>query len=56
MALKVGAKLVFNSDAHQPDDLINENKAGKVLLGCGISDLQVKDVFKNSEGLIKKVR
>ncbi|OGW12690.1 MAG: PHP domain-containing protein [Nitrospinae bacterium RIFCSPLOWO2_12_39_16] len=56
MALKVGAKLVFNSDAHQPDDLINENKARKVLLGCGILDSQVKDVFKNSEGLIKKVR
>jgi histidinol phosphatase-like PHP family hydrolase len=56
MALKVGAKLAFNSDTHQPDDLINKDKAEKILLGCGISGLQVKEVFKNSEELIKKVR
>ncbi len=55
MTLKFGAKLVFNSDSHMPEDLISEDKAKRLLLGCGISDADVKEVFKNSKSIVDNI-
>lgn len=55
MALKFGAKLVFNSDSHLPEDLINEDKAKKILSGCGISEGDVKEVRKSSKSIVDKI-
>lgn len=55
MALKIGAKLVFNSDTHQPEDLISKDKARKILSGCGISDSNLNGVFKNSKDIVNKI-
>jgi histidinol phosphatase-like PHP family hydrolase len=55
MALKFGARLVLNSDSHQPDDIINEDKAKKILSGCGISDDDIKEIFKNSRSIVNRI-
>jgi len=50
-ALKYGAKLVLNTDAHEPEDLINLEFAVKTLLGSGLDNEQIAAVLKNSEKL-----
>lgn len=50
-ALKYGAKLVLNTDAHEPEDLINLEFAVKTLLGSGLDNEQIAAVLRNSEKL-----
>jgi histidinol phosphatase-like PHP family hydrolase len=54
-ALKHGAKLVVNTDAHSPADLITREDAVKVLLGAGIDAGHVDAVFAASQEIINKV-
>ncbi len=55
VAKRVGAKLIIDSDSHEPKDLITKDFAGKVLLGAGLDRKEVKEVFKNSEKLINSL-
>lgn len=55
LAVRHGAKLVINNDAHAPGDLVSPEMAGKVGLGAGLSAAQVAQCFKNSEELLNKV-
>ena len=55
LSLKIGAKLIFNSDTHHPDDLIHEEKARKILLGCGIAGSDLEDTFKNSKNMVESI-
>ena len=51
---EIGCKLVINTDAHSPSDLINKKMAEQVLIGAGIDD--VDGVFKNSRKLMRKLK
>jgi histidinol phosphatase-like PHP family hydrolase len=42
VARKIGAKMIVNSDAHGPNDLMNEEKAMKVALGAGMTIKEAK--------------
>jgi len=55
LAMKVGAKLVVNSDAHGPGDLMPLDFARKVALGAGLSEEEFKTTRFNAEELLKKV-
>ncbi|MBE9537192.1 MAG: histidinol phosphate phosphatase domain-containing protein [Proteobacteria bacterium] len=55
LAMKVGAKLLVNSDAHGPGDLISLDFARKVALGAGLSEEGFKMARSNAEELLKKV-
>lgn len=50
MALSVGAKLVLNSDAHQPEDLMDVNFARNVARGAGIKDFNL--LLANSREIV----
>ena len=50
-AREAGAKLVIDSDSHDPEDLITRDFAEKILLGAGLDKKEVKEVFANSEKL-----
>jgi len=54
-ALRLGAGLVFNTDAHDIGDLVNDDQAEKILLGAGLSRSQVDQVFENSYSLAQKI-
>jgi histidinol phosphatase-like PHP family hydrolase len=54
-ALKHGAKLVVNTDAHSPADLISREEAVKVLLGAGVDAAHVDAVFAVSQEIMEKV-
>ena len=49
LAKKHGAKLLLNTDAHEPSDLITEHKAIQIALGAGLSEDDFEDMQKNAE-------
>ncbi len=54
-AIKAGARLVINTDSHQPGDLASDDTAKRILLGAGVSQKMIKDIFNNSRNIIKKL-
>lgn len=51
---KAGAMLVCDTDTHRPEDLADDDMARKVILGAGLTMPDMKQMFKNSEKLVKK--
>jgi histidinol phosphatase-like PHP family hydrolase len=52
---RYGARLVINTDAHSPSDLIDREMATKVLMGAGMSASEAEEVFAVSEDIVKKI-
>lgn len=52
LAKKHGARLVLNTDAHEPSDLITEHKAKQIALGAGLSEDDFEAMQKNAETLL----
>lgn len=55
LAARHGARLVVNTDAHSPSDLIDKETAMKVLLGAGVHPGGVDPVFAASEAIVRKI-
>jgi len=55
VAKEAGAKLIIDSDSHNPGDLVTKDFAEKVLLGVGLDKKEAKEVFKNSEKLVSRL-
>ncbi len=52
MAQRVGAKLVFGSDSHTPDDLLDRGRAECIARGAGLEEKDIQEIFKEAESLI----
>ncbi|MBW1745564.1 MAG: histidinol phosphate phosphatase domain-containing protein [Deltaproteobacteria bacterium] len=48
LARKTGAKLVINTDAHAPEDLIDEKMAKKIVYGAGLTENDYDVMQKNA--------
>ena len=55
MARATGAKLVLNTDGHEPEDLITEKMARKILIKAGLSQAEITEVFGNSKEFIENL-
>jgi putative hydrolase len=53
-AMETGAKLVIDTDSHEPGDLITDEQARDILLGAGLSQDAIAGVFLNSRQLAEK--
>jgi histidinol phosphatase-like PHP family hydrolase len=53
VARRAGAAVVFGSDAHAPGDLCSQALAGRVLLGAGLTDEEVRAVWERMETLME---
>ena len=51
MAVEAGAKLVLDTDTHEPGDLITSEFAETVLRGAGLAADQIAAAFRNSKEL-----
>lgn len=51
LATEIGAKLVLNTDSHDPSDLITKEHALAVARGAGLNEEQILMMFANSEQL-----
>ncbi|MFQ5559840.1 MAG: histidinol phosphate phosphatase domain-containing protein [Nitrospinota bacterium] len=56
LARKVGAKLVLNSDFHQPGDMLSSSQAENILLGAGLTRDEVQETLKNSEKIVRSLK
>lgn len=54
MGLNSGARLVINTDSHEPSDLITGEEALKVLIGSGLDSEASQDIFRNSLDLVTR--
>jgi putative hydrolase len=55
LAKKVGAKLIYSTDAHAPLDLLSEEMARKVVQGAGLSSEDFAIMQSNALELVGKV-
>jgi putative hydrolase len=51
IAGETGARLVINTDTHEPGDLIDDAFARATLLGAGVHPAAISDILKNSKDL-----
>ncbi len=56
LAKRHGASLLLNTDAHAPSDLITEEFARKVALGCGLSEEDYADILKAASACVERRR
>lgn len=54
LAQKYSAKLVINTDAHSPGDLISKDFACRILKGAGLSDTDIQEIFRNMEDIVRR--
>jgi putative hydrolase len=52
---RLSARLVVNTDAHEPQDLVTREMAERILKGAGLSQEQASGVFTNSEELVRRL-
>lgn len=50
------AKLILNTDAHGPEDLITRNDAEDFLFGLGLGETQKREILLNSRELISHLK
>ena len=55
IATQAKAKLVINTDSHDPGGLITRDYAMNVLIGCGLTIKETRVVFLNSSKLLLKL-
>lgn len=55
LAIELDAPLIFNTDAHSDEDLMNRDQALQVLKGAGLTDKDSERVLDNAGKLIKKL-
>jgi putative hydrolase len=55
VALKVGASLLLNTDAHSPGDLITRQQAERLARGAGLNDAETQTLFAGAEALARRL-
>lgn len=56
LARLAGAKLMVNSDAHHPSDLLSANMQLTVALGAGLSQEEATEALQHSRAFAEKIR
>jgi len=56
MAMKSGAKLVLNTDAHSPEDILTKHRQDVILRGLTESKKTRDEILRNSEELVAKIK
>ncbi|NLI73545.1 MAG: histidinol phosphate phosphatase domain-containing protein [Euryarchaeota archaeon] len=57
LARRIGAKLVVNSDAHSPSDLITDERARAVAAGAGMNQEEIElAVARNPREIVRRIR
>ncbi len=54
MAEAAGARLVIDTDTHEPGDLVSDEEARNVLVGAGLGAKEADRVFRNSRELAER--
>ena len=55
LARRFGAKLVINNDAHEPGDLVDQDRRKKVALGAGLTLEEYLQAESNSRDIVSRI-
>lgn len=55
IARKTGAKLVFNTDTHTPENIVTDKVREEILKEAGLSNKEIMEVIENSKTIINKI-
>lgn len=56
LAMKIGAKMILNTDSHEPRDYLTKELRKKTALGAGIPETMFDELFvKNPKELVKRI-
>ncbi|MDP4117242.1 MAG: histidinol phosphate phosphatase domain-containing protein [Bacteroidota bacterium] len=55
LALEIGATLVVNTDTHDPEDLITDEKALKIAMGAGLTEAGAREALKASARKVSEI-
>ncbi|MDA8388453.1 MAG: histidinol phosphate phosphatase domain-containing protein [Nitrospiraceae bacterium] len=53
-AVKFGAQIVINTDAHAPGDLVTRIEAERILMGAGIGSERISPVFDTARSILER--
>lgn len=53
MAKAAGARLIINTDAHSPSDLITIEEAERIVMGAGLTADDFMQIMRNAEDLVR---
>lgn len=54
-ALKLGAKLILNTDSHNPEDIIPLEQIKNIALSSGLNQKQIDNIYQDVGGFLKKI-
>ena len=54
IAKRIGAKLIISSDAHSPDDILDENTYNNIAFGAGLNEYDLEEIKNNAKTLAEK--
>ncbi len=54
IARETGARLVIDTDTHEPGDLITDEQAENILIGAGLAREMIGDIFENSKEMVSR--
>jgi histidinol phosphatase-like PHP family hydrolase len=55
-ALACGAKLILDTDSHEPEDIIEPSQLTRVALSCGLSEEEIGIIYQATEEFLRKIR
>jgi len=55
IAKKTGAKLVFNTDTHTPENIVSDRQREEILKKSGLNTGEILSVIENSISIIKRI-
>ncbi|HLB05081.1 MAG TPA: histidinol phosphate phosphatase domain-containing protein [Thermodesulfobacteriota bacterium] len=56
VASEAGAKLLINTDAHSPGDLITREAAERIVIGAGLNKADFQKIMRNAEELVNRLK
>jgi histidinol phosphatase-like PHP family hydrolase len=55
LAKQYGARLVLNTDAHAPEDLLSHDQAQKIAMGAGLVQGDFNGMLQNSRDIVSRI-
>ncbi|MDP2937703.1 MAG: histidinol phosphate phosphatase domain-containing protein [Candidatus Omnitrophota bacterium] len=53
-ALKLGARLILNTDSHSPEDIIKPQDLFKIASGAGLSQKEIDNIYQDMRGFLRE--
>jgi histidinol phosphatase-like PHP family hydrolase len=55
LAKQYGARLILNTDAHAPEDLLSLDQARKIAMGAGLVQDDFDGMLQNSRDILSRI-